>query len=742
MNKIEKQKVLKVVNGKLIVELTDKAVIKKKKKRKKRKSSIQKKTKIKGKTSWTVKFDLRPPQAESFKILEEIDAKIRDFDERNVKITLGMKEEILLNFLCLFPTGAGKTLVGEKAVNLAYERGKKSIWTVPLKALADQAMKDFGKFYRTLLVTGDTTRDNKTNNMIRNGDWDVIVCTYEKLDIILRSKKKRGMFFKNVGLVVIDEIHSFADKNRGPKLESAILKQMVWYPQVQIVGLSATLGREEDYNIKDVKQNFALWLQARHVYSPPTARPCPLQIKILSYVDVRSNTENDKQMEKHLEELVAEYGFDNKFLVFVRARHHTLEYQSSLTEKFPGLDIRYHHAGISSNITKNKIVNEFNNGSVNGIVATTTLAQGVDTPCQLVIISHCKRWDWLKSQEEFLEFPEFKQMIGRVRNPVAGEKVGLAVAICKEMDVQEVKRRMTKPATLCSQIPDHLEEHMNEWVVSGLYERKQLEWMANRLFNADLSPVAVNEAINWLIKRKFFTPVEGEKALEPTIWGKLTARWMIRPRTTLYFKKCGGILREWTGKPSPMNIFALVLDTNEYKENIVVRNTNSDNKVVHYGMKYLDTTQRVDDRIAKGFAMTFAEWINIMEATQGNRHVNIGHSDGDVHVLKKASRRLFGSAKVITSLVKNPWQEEVQKTYDMIECECFDKTFFKFKHIDGIGKTYMQRLFSAGIRTLEEFLEKSTHQLINIMSPGKRKLKPDKIEEFKIQAIDLLSTNT
>src|ERR687884_1718449 len=58
------------------------------------------------------------------------------------------------------PTGAGKTVVGEFAVHLALEQGRKCFYTTPIKALSNQKFGDLVKRYgadQVGLLTGDNT---------------------------------------------------------------------------------------------------------------------------------------------------------------------------------------------------------------------------------------------------------------------------------------------------------------------------------------------------------------------------------------------------------------------------------------------------------------------------------------------------------------------------------------------------------------------------------------------------------
>ncbi|PRW65313.1 DEAD/DEAH box helicase [Actinopolyspora mortivallis] len=133
------------------------------------------------------------------------------------------------------PTGAGKTVVGEFAVNLALAGGRKCFYTTPIKALSNQKYTDFCARYgsgNVGLLTGDTSV---------NGNAQVVVMTTE----VLRNMLYAGSSTLDaLGYVVMDEVHYLADRFRGAVWEEVILH----LPQhVQVASLSATVSNAEEF---------------------------------------------------------------------------------------------------------------------------------------------------------------------------------------------------------------------------------------------------------------------------------------------------------------------------------------------------------------------------------------------------------------------------------------------------------------------------------------------------------------
>ena len=175
------------------------------------------------------------------------------------------------NLLICTPTASGKTLIAELAMLSGIIEGRgKSVYVVPLKALASEKAKEFRKRYdsvaKVALSVGDT--DFQDNNL---SEADLIVCTSEKLDSLIRH---RAGWLQHIAVMVVDEVHLLNDRGRGPTLEVVLTLMREIKPQLHIVALSATIGNPLE---------LAKWLDAELVLDD--WRPVPLRKGI--YVDGR-----------------------------------------------------------------------------------------------------------------------------------------------------------------------------------------------------------------------------------------------------------------------------------------------------------------------------------------------------------------------------------------------------------------------------------------------------------------------
>lgn len=133
------------------------------------------------------------------------------------------------------PTGSGKTIVGEFAVHLALQQGKKCFYTTPIKALSNQKYADLSRRYGADKV-GLLTGDNSVNS-----DAPVVVMTTEVLRNMLYAGSQTLL---GLGYVVMDEVHYLSDRFRGAVWEEVIIH----LPEsVTLVSLSATVSNAEEF---------------------------------------------------------------------------------------------------------------------------------------------------------------------------------------------------------------------------------------------------------------------------------------------------------------------------------------------------------------------------------------------------------------------------------------------------------------------------------------------------------------
>ncbi len=190
-------------------------------------------------------------------------AELYEFDLDPFQVEACQHLEAGRGVLVAAPTGSGKTLVGEFAVHLALEQGRKCFYTTPIKALSNQKFGDLVARYgadQVGLLTGDNTI---------NGEAPIVVMTTE----VLRNMLYAGSAtLTGLGYVVMDEVHYLADRFRGAVWEEVIIH----LPEsVALVSLSATVSNAEEFGewLETVRGETATIVEER--------RPVPLYQHVL-----------------------------------------------------------------------------------------------------------------------------------------------------------------------------------------------------------------------------------------------------------------------------------------------------------------------------------------------------------------------------------------------------------------------------------------------------------------------------
>ena len=236
------------------------------------------------------------------------------------------------------PTGAGKTVVGEFAVHLALQQGRKCFYTTPIKALSNQKFHDLRRVHgddRVGLLTGDT---------VVNGDAPVVVMTTEVLRNMLYAQSSA---LTGLGYVVMDEVHYLADRFRGAVWEEVIIHLPA---SVSLVSLSATVSNAEEF------ADWLVSLRGRTEIVVSEHRPVPLwqhmlvgkrMFDLFADSDAAAGHEAHPQLLRHIREQERRLGYDRRG----RLRRARPTYRSDVVAKLdregllPGIVFIFSRAG-------------------------------------------------------------------------------------------------------------------------------------------------------------------------------------------------------------------------------------------------------------------------------------------------------------------------------------------------------------------------------------------------------------
>lgn len=356
------------------------------------------------------------------------------------------------NVLLGSPTGSGKTVAAELAMWWAFREkpGSKVVYIAPMKALVRERVQDWGSRLvrqmglKLVELTGDNTPDTRT---IR--DADIIITTPEKWDGISRSWQTRS-YVRQVSLVIIDEIHLLGG-DRGPILEIIVSRMNYIASQaesggVRLMGMSTACANATDLgNWLGVKpgNNQGLF-NFRH-----SVRPVPLEIYIDGFPEQRGFCPLMQSMNRPTFLAIKNHSPTKPVIVFVASRRQTrltakdlinfcgmeenprrfLNFTSeedleltlsavkdSALKEALSFGIGLHHAGL---VESDRTLAEqlFAANKIQVLVATSTLAWGVNLPAHLVVVKGTQFFDAKIEGYKDMDLTDVLQMLGRAGRP-------------------------------------------------------------------------------------------------------------------------------------------------------------------------------------------------------------------------------------------------------------------------------------------------------------------------------------
>eukprot|EP00798_Chlamydomonas_sp_ICE-L_P004882 gene4882-34647_t len=413
------------------------------------------------------------------------------------------------NVLLGAPTGSGKTISSELTMLRLFNAhpGSKVIDIVPMKALVIYIapMKALVIYIAPMKALvreriEDWTKGlcKRLNKKMCELTADIIICTPEKWDGISRNWQTRS-YVKKVGLLVIDEIHLLG-ADRGPILEVIVARMRYIAEQtnrsVRFVGLSTAIANAQD---------LADWLgigSAGLFNFKPSVRPVPLEAHIQGYPG-KFYCPRMMTMNKPSYAAIQMHSPRKPVLIFVSSRRQTrLTAQDLITyavaderpHQFVHMDgdelqqvamtvkdaelrnvlqfgIGLHHAGLNDR-DRSTVERLFVQCKIQVLVATSTLAWGVNTPAHLVIVKGTEFFD--APTRRYVDFPitDVLQMMGRAGRPQYDHH-GVAVIMVHEPKKQFYKRFLYEPLPVESSLHTQLWDHFNAEIVSGTIRCKQ-----------------------------------------------------------------------------------------------------------------------------------------------------------------------------------------------------------------------------------------------------------------------------
>ena len=658
------------------------------------------------------------------------------------------------NVVLSIPTASGKSLVAYLAIvnKLTKERGK-ALYIVPLKALAREKYEELKLFEKLGLKIGISTGDLDDSDP-RLGRFDIIVCTSEKADSLLRHKIS---WINDVKVLVIDEIHLIHDPTRGPTLEVIISHFKSLNPKTQVVALSATIKNATELSI---------WLDGKLVQSD--WRPVPLREGVCYKNDVKFDDGKISEIEgtekKSLDRLV-ENSMNNggQVLVFVNTRRSTVSQanklckivEKSLSDKdkknlektlkkikkdltestsvdkqlFSCIEkgVAFHNAGLSS-VQRRGVEIGFKEKIIKCIVATPTLAAGVNIPAQRVIIRDLWRYDPNFGMHP-IPILEYKQQAGRAGRP-RYDKFGEAIAVAKnEGQMDEIFKNYvlgdTEPIYSKLGSQSALRMHLLAAIATGFVKNDEDVFkFIDSTFYAYQSDTytlkeELNTALDFLEKNGFIERINDDMIM-PTLFGNRTSSLYIDPLSALQLKtalekSCDrdvsslSLLHVVCSTPDVRSLYLRSSDTwvetkaEASKNEFLLKPPIESSEDYEWFLSDLKTASLVED------------WVSETSEDAIVNKYNVG--PGDIHNTVEMSQWLLHAAREFARMYNFDCVSDISDLLLRVQYGC-KKELLNLVSLKGVGRIRARSLFTEGFKTINDLRGVPLTRLAKVKSIG------------------------
>ncbi len=635
------------------------------------------------------------------------------------------------NILAAIPTASGKTLIAEMAMQKEISEGGKCLYIVPLKALASEKYEDFsGKSVKVGIATGDP--DQRDEYL---GRYDIIVATSEKTDSLIRNKTG---WLKNITLLVVDEIHLIGDDSRGGTLEMVIAQLRFQNPDMQIIGLSATMGNPE---------SLAKWLDAALI----TSEWRPVDLREGVYFNGAIHFHGAERILETLKKdddlnlLLDTINEGGQCLVFVSSRRSAEAYAKraaiTLKRSSEALDelskriakadttasgknlalvvksgAAFHHAGLPRE-ARGAVEEGFRNGDILCISSTPTLAAGLNLPARRVIIRDYQRYERGVGMNP-IPVLEYRQMAGRAGRPRL-DPYGEAVLIAKEKhDVDRLfEEFIDAPAEDISsqcQKENELRSHLLALITSGFAKTgDEVRGFMEKSFYASQKSVHrrldknIEKTLAYLEKSGMIEKeVDG---IHGTLFGALTSRLYLDPESAMMIKD-GITGKEFTAF-GMLHLLCMTPDMFRFYLKA------SDEKFVD---KIL--TERGDEFLLEDISEEFfaaiktalvaEEWIS--EISEDSICERFGVGAGDIHAVVENLRWLMHAAGRICHEFTSGCDNEM-RDLELRVSHGVKEELLPLISLKGIGRVRARRLFDRGITGPKDLLATEENVIVSIL---------------------------
>ena len=366
------------------------------------------------------------------------DAITQWVDHRGLTLYPAQDEAILecvagSNVILATPTGSGKSLVATGAMAAALARGECSVYTAPIKALVSE------KFFDLCEIFGADNVGMVTGDAAVNADAPIIAATAE----ILANMALREGAGADIGLVVMDEFHFYADPDRGWAWQVPLIE----LPKAQFLLMSATLGDttrfEADLSRRTGRETTLVTTSERPVPLISEYVSTPIQETLEQLIETHQTPvyvvhftqvsaleraqalTSIKVATREERDVIAEHLGDFRF---------SSAFGKTLS-RLIRMGVGVHHAGMLPRYRR--LVETLTQaGLLKVVCGTDTLGVGINVPIRTVLFSGLSKYDGVRQRQ--LQVREFQQIAGRAGR--AGfDTVGHVIVEAPEHDIENAR---------------------------------------------------------------------------------------------------------------------------------------------------------------------------------------------------------------------------------------------------------------------------------------------------------------
>ncbi len=675
------------------------------------------------------------------------------------------------NLVLASPTASGKTLVAEFcALKHILEKNGKTIYLTPLRALASEKYQEFKKYTSIRKPNGRRIRIGiSTGDYDSTDPWleryDIIVCTNEKADSLLRHRAK---WMDEISLVVADEVHLLNDGERGPTLEVVLARLMQVNPDMQVLALSATINNVEE---------IAEWLKAGYVTTE--WRPIQLKEGVVLHEEIQFKDGDARKIEKKSRNSAINLALNTvksggQALIFANTRRKAVTLAKKATnevEKLLSKPVKraltrdaqkvlsagertrisellaelvehgtaFHHAGLGGG-HRRVIEDSFRRGKIKVLTATPTLAFGVNLPARTVVIQDYRRYE-----PGYGYYPisvlEYKQMAGRAGRPKY-DKVGEAILTAKTSDEADYLMEsyiLAKPERIWSRLAVEriLRSHVLATIAADFAhtERGIYKFFGRTFYAYQYDVKAIKSVIAKILKYLYdeeMIDVAGDEIFA-TKFGKRVSELYIDPVSAVIIRNA---LRLKPAYLTDLSLLHMIAHTPDMAPKLRPYTQEIDQVAIfmeeHKEEFLVDVPDEWEDRIAYEellgevkTAMVLKGWIEEMSEDQTIEKFRV--QPGDLYRTIQNAKWLLHATHQLALLFSN--KQMLPQTLRLMERieKGVKKELLPIVKLEGVGRVRGRIIYNAGYKTIEDIKHAAIKDLVSLPLIGPRLAK--KIKE-------------